>query len=40
MLVVDNDVLVFIVLSTRNIHNLSSLIDDEGTILFEELPPS
>jgi hypothetical protein len=40
MLVVDNDVLVLSIEASRNIHNLSFLINDEGTIMREHLPPS
>jgi len=40
VLVVDDKVLVLIIKATSNIQNFSSLVDDEGTVLFEELPPS
>jgi hypothetical protein len=40
MFVMNYDVLVFSVESSRNIHNFTFLIDDESTIFTEHLPPS
>jgi len=40
MFVPNKDVSVFIINTSLDVHDLSSLVDKERILVFEELPPS